>query len=269
MRFKTKLAVMYGLLMCLTIPVFVYAVSCHAAWVCLYAGLMAVLTVLLSVFVIREMNSRQRQLTADVAHELRTPLACLRGSVEALIDGVWEPTPERLEGCNEEIQRLTQLVSDISLLTDIEWETITLNKTSFDAAKLLETTAVYFQGAAAQKGIAVILDTEPRIIRADYNRIKQVLINVLSNAFKYTDKGSVTITNRGREISIADTGTGIESDALPRVFDRFYRTDKSRARGTGGSGVGLTIAKALMKAHGGDIKVESEPGKGSVFKIIF
>lgn len=267
MRFKTRLIVCYGVLVALTLPVFIYALTCHIMWVCVYAVLMTFVAVVISVLLLEELGRRQRQLTADVAHELRTPLACLQGSMEALIDGVWEPTTERLESCNEEIERLTKLVADLSLLADIEWEHVKLRKADFDIAELLEGTAAQFQADAAQKGIRLVLDVESRIIHADYDRLKQVLVNVMSNALRYTDEGSVTLRNRGREVSITDTGRGIAEKDLPRIFERFYRADTSRNRQTGAPGVGLTIARALARAHGGDIVVESELGKGSIFHL--
>jgi signal transduction histidine kinase len=236
-------------------------------WVCFYALAMVFLTMALSILVLREMDARQRRLSADVAHELRTPLTCLKGSMEALIDGVWEATPERLASCSEEIDRLDRLVSDISLLTDIEWEHVKLEKAEFDLAALLEATAGQFEGQAALKDIRFMLDTETCTVFADYNRMKQVFVNIISNAVKYTEHGSITLKNRGREVVIADTGAGISPEDLPHIFERFYRADKSRDRASGGSGVGLTIAGALVKAHGGSIRAESAPGKGTVFFI--
>jgi len=234
-----------------------------------FGAVSALVSVILASCVLHEADKRQRRLTVDVAHELRTPLTCLQGTVEALIDGVWEPTKERLESCGEEIGRLSKLVADLSLLTDIEWETIKLEKRDFDLARLLESTAASFAGLAARKGIRIRLDLEPRMVHADYDRIKQVFINLLSNAFKYTERGEVTVRCRGREAAVADTGCGMDAEACRRVFERFYRADRSRSRATGGAGVGLTIAQALMKAHGGVIKVESEPGRGSIFHVFF
>jgi signal transduction histidine kinase len=219
---------------------------------------------------------RQRRLTADVAHELRTPLTCLQANVEAMIDGVWAPTAERLEGCHEEILRLASLVEDLRLLTSLEWENLVLDKSDVDIQKLLRSAAEQFFPAAREKGIDINLDLEPGVIRADYNRLKQVFINLLSNAVKYTDKGSVTVRARrleqkagglGRwEFTVADTGIGIPPEDLPHVFERFYRSDKSRNRRTGGSGIGLAIAAAIIKAHGGEIFAESNGNAGSVFR---
>jgi signal transduction histidine kinase len=228
---------------------------------------MVLVSAVMSLVMLREVNRRQRQFNADVAHELRTPLTALRGTIEAMLDGVWLPTTERLRSCTEEIGRLTKLVEDLSLLTDIEWEYVTLRKTDFDLADLLRATSEPFRAAARQKGLALVLDTQSQVVRGDYDRLGQVFANLLSNAIKYTDTGTVTVGNTGREVTVGDTGMGIPAEALPQVFDRFFRTDASRARRTGGAGIGLAIAAALVKAHGGSISAESEVEKGSVFRV--
>ncbi|GHV86800.1 sensor histidine kinase [Spirochaetia bacterium] len=222
---------------------------------------------------LEEAEHRQKQLTSDIAHELRTPLTCLQGGIEAMIDGVYKPDREHLESCHEEIIRLAGLVQDLNILTTLEWEDITLNKTEFDLGSLLRITAEQFKAAAIEKGIEIKLDLMESPINADYDRLKQVFINLLSNAVKYTDRGSVTLSVKGAadpgvqwEVSIADTGIGIPETDLPHVFERFYRSDKSRNRSTGGTGIGLTIAAAIVHAHGGDIRAESAE-TGSVFKV--
>jgi signal transduction histidine kinase len=176
------------------------------------------------------------------------------------------------------------LVEDLNILTSIEWETAdpvsygmsrNLNKSSFDLAKLVQTTAEHFTPAVHEKGIALRLNLRESPINADYDRLKQVFMNLLSNAVKYTDSGSITIgIERGVnnwDIIFADTGIGIPEKDLPHIFERFYRTDKSRNRSTGGAGIGLTIAAAIVAAHGGKISVESKSGKngpgGSVFRV--
>jgi signal transduction histidine kinase len=227
---------------------------------------------------LEEGERRQRRLTADVAHELRTPLTCLQANVEAMIDGVWEPTAERLAGCHEEILRLSALVEDLGVLTSLEWENLELEKSDVDLQKLLTAAAEQFLPAAREKGIAIHLDLESGLIRADYNRLKQVFINLLSNAVKYTDRGNITLTARRRdsvagqegrwELTVADTGIGIPPEDLPHVFERFYRSDKSRNRRTGGSGIGLAIAAAIVKAQGGEITAESKSGEGSLFRVV-
>lgn len=224
-----------------------------------------------------EAERRQKQLTSDIAHELRTPLTCLQGNIEAFIDGVWDVTPDRLSGLLSETRRLTKLVEDIRVLTSLEWEHLILNKIDFDIAELITNCAGQFRSAADEKNIMLALQTISAPVYADYDRLKQVIINLVSNALKYTDEGKITLgaEYRTREpggkelvIFVADTGIGISREDLPRVFERFYRTDKSRNRGTGGSGVGLTIAAAIVATHGWELTVESEVGKGSVFKIV-
>jgi signal transduction histidine kinase len=245
---------------------------------------------------LEEGERRQKQLIADVAHELRTPLTCLQGNIEAMIDGVYKPDREHLESCHEEIIRLSNLVKDLHILTSLEWEagassgeksrglpcgmSKNLNKINFDLAKLVQAAAEQFTAAAREKGIALCLKLRESPVSADYDRLKQVFINLLSNAVKYTDRGSITITIEEAageaspaywEVAVADTGIGIPETELPHVFERFYRTDKSRTRSTGGAGIGLAIAAAIVHAHGGKISVESgggeKEGTGSVFRV--
>ncbi|GHV53564.1 sensor histidine kinase [Spirochaetia bacterium] len=222
---------------------------------------------------LEEAERKQKQLTSDIAHELRTPLTCLRGGIEAMIDGVYKPDREHLESCLEETIRLAGLVQDLNTLTALEWENITINKTEFDLGSLLRITAEQFKAAAIEKGIEIKLDLMESPVNADYDRLKQVFINLLSNAVKYTDRGSVTVSVEKSgvsgsqwEVSITDTGIGIPETDLPHVFERFYRSDKSRNRSTGGAGIGLTIAAAIVHAHGGVIQAESAE-TGSVFKV--
>ncbi|MDR1971773.1 MAG: two-component sensor histidine kinase [Treponema sp.] len=223
-----------------------------------------------------EGERRQRQLSADVAHELRTPLSCLQGTMEAMIDGVWEPTARRLASCHEEILRLSKLVEDLNLLTSLEWENLALDKTNFDLAELLDLTAEQFRPAAGEKGIALEKDLAPCPVYGDYNRLKQVFVNILSNAVRYTDRGSVTVRVRPAgegadkgflEVTAADTGQGIGKGEEDRIFERFYRSDLSRSRNTGGAGIGLTIAAAIVKAHGGRIGAESRAEGGTLFRV--
>jgi signal transduction histidine kinase len=234
---------------------------------------------------LEEAERRQGQLSSDIAHELRTPLTCLQGDMEAMIDGVYKPDRARLESCHEEILRLAGLVQDLDTLTSLEWETVKLNKTNFDLAKLLQSTVEQFRAAAAEKGIEIKLKLRESPLNADYDRLKQVFINLLSNAVKYTDRGSITVTVEEAspsaegspgghwEISIADTGMGIPEADLPRIFERLYRSDKSRSRSTGGAGIGLAIAAAIVRAHGGRIGAENRRNgegfpAGSVFRVV-
>ncbi|MDR1505720.1 MAG: HAMP domain-containing histidine kinase [Treponema sp.] len=233
---------------------------------------------------LEEGERRQKQLTSDMAHELRTPLTCLRGNLEAMIDGVWQPEKKHLESCHEEVIRLIRLVEDLRALNGLEKENAPgtsgasppmrelPDKTGFDLSRLLELVAGGFRGKAREKGVEIVLDLKAAPVTADYNRMKQVFINLISNALAYTDEGSVTVrggTAGGQcEITVEDTGAGIGREELPHIFQRLYRTDKSRSRNTGGAGIGLAIADAIVKAHGGTISAESGgSGAGSVFRV--
>jgi signal transduction histidine kinase len=226
-----------------------------------------------------EAERRQKQLVSDIAHELRTPLACLQGNIEAMIDGVYIPDRKRLESCHEEILRLAGLVQDLNTLTSLEWETLSLHQTSFDLSKLLRDAVEQFRVAAEEKGIAFNVKLRESPVTADYDRLKQVFINLLANAVTYTDQGSVSVSMaeagesplpqrpRGWEITITDTGIGIPPGDLPHIFERLYRSDKSRRRSTGGAGIGLAIAAAIVRAHGGTIGAESSGAGGSRFRV--
>ena len=213
----------------------------------------------------------QKQLTANVAHELRTPLTTLQGNMEAMIDGVWEASAERLASCHEEIVRLSALVGDLEKLSILERKVITLSRTEFDLRALLAGVAEQFEPAAMKKGLSLSLFSETSPIHADSGRIKQVFVNLLSNAVNYTDRGSITVSvsaaEEGYTVAVADTGIGIAQEDLPHVFERFFRSDKSRSRQTGGAGIGLAIAQAIVLAHGGRIQVSSEAGAGSIFAV--
>ncbi|MDR2176696.1 MAG: HAMP domain-containing histidine kinase [Treponema sp.] len=219
---------------------------------------------------LEEGERRQKRLISDIAHELRTPLTYVRGSIEAILDGVWQVDREHLAGCHEEIMRVTALIEDLNTLTSLEWEHISLNKTDFDLAELLRLTAEQFKAQADKKGINLITRLVPSPVTADYDRLKQVFINLLSNAVAYTDKGSITVSLEpsatGRRVSIADTGIGIAPEDLPHIFERLYRADKSRNRNSGGAGIGLAIAAAIVSAHGGTITAESGGG-GTTFYV--
>lgn len=214
----------------------------------------------------------RKRLTADVAHELRTPLANLQSHLEAMIDGVWEPDNERLASCHEETSRLAKIVSDLGLLAYYEGEKVTLHKESFDIAELLQKIAKSFEKEFKNKKIELLMETTEQYIEADKDKIAQIIVNLLSNALKYTlEGGTVRVSaieaDSEIEIIIKDNGIGIAQENLPYIFERFYRADKSRSRATGGSGIGLAIVKSLVEAHRGTIAVISEPGIGSEFII--
>lgn len=216
----------------------------------------------------------RKQLTTNVAHELRTPLTAIRSYLEAMIEGLWETTPERLTGCLEEVKRLSNLVADLERLAKIEGDNIKLNKSTVDLMDIVKLINSNFSAEADKKNIHIFVDGSPSFIYADRDRISQVITNLLSNAIKYTPDGGqihleVKDSEKSGTILVEDTGIGISKEELPLVFERFYRTDKSRNRKTGGAGIGLTIVKSIIAAHGGTITIESEENYGSRFIVTF
>ena len=214
----------------------------------------------------------RKRLTADVAHELRTPLATLQSHMEAMIDGIWKPDTERLISCHDEIMRINRMVGDLEKLAKYESENLILIKTSFDISELIEHIIKNFETGFMNKGIDIRFFGEKEMVLADKDKISQVIINLLSNAQKYTPQGGrvevmVKGANDVTEISIKDTGDGIPAEDLPHIFERFYRADKSRNRLTGGAGIGLTITKAIVEAHKGKILVQSKVNEGTEFII--
>lgn len=212
----------------------------------------------------------RRQLTADVAHELRTPLTTVQTHMEAILEGVWEPTKERLESCYDEMTRLGNLVSDLESLAKVESDNLKLIKTEVNLRELTEKVLGGFEKELTDRNLRVETEGSCSAVQADRDRISQVVINLVSNAVKYTpDGGEIRITLSDSEDSavfnICDNGIGIPEEELPYVFERFYRADKSRNRSTGGSGIGLAIVKSIITAHGGTIDVESRINEGSNF----
>jgi signal transduction histidine kinase len=219
----------------------------------------------------------RRSLTADVAHELRTPLHILQGDLEGLQDGVYQPTPGHIEAMLDETRMLSHLVEDLQTLSLAEAGQLPLRLEPVDVTELLADVSTSFSGAMESSGIdmQVEIDGKPdaMTISGDVERLDQVLSNLLGNALRHTPAGGRILLRAGAiptgvEIIVSDTGEGIPPEDLPYVFDRFWRADRSRKRGRGtGSGLGLAISKQFVQAHGGDITVESEPGQGTSFTI--
>lgn len=214
----------------------------------------------------------RKRLTADVAHELRTPLATLQSHLEAMIDGVWDADTARLKSCHDEIIRISKLVGDLEKLARYEGENLVLHKSDFDVLELVKSLCMNFEKEALNKGLAIEVSDKPVMLYADRDKISQVIINLLSNAIKYSEQGDkiAVAADYDKEavvIKIKDTGVGIDEEHLSRIFERFYRVDTSRSRLTGGSGIGLTITKAIVDAHGGTIGVASKVGEGTEFII--
>jgi len=223
---------------------------------------------------LHQVESMRRQLIGDVSHELRTPLTAIKGSMEGLMDGVLPATDETYQQIHQEADRLNRLVDDLQELSRVEAGAYELDLRPTQIAPMLETLAKRFRQQFETKGVPldVSMPADLPPVQADEYRILQVLTNLTGNALQYTPEGgTVTIsaarTNGKVEIRVEDTGAGIAPEHLSHLFDRFYRVDKSRSRmAGGGSGIGLTIAKYLVEAHGGEIRVESEgKNKGSVF----
>ncbi len=216
----------------------------------------------------------RRNMIADVAHELRTPLSNLKGYLEAISDGVIKPDKKTIRSLNEEASSLSHLVADLQELSLADAGELKIVTKSENIISLINETLNSLQPKAVEKGLKLIADLpeELPLLNIDAQRIKQVLNNLIENAIAHTGKGGkVTATASKRNnivsISITDTGEGIPSEELQLIFERFYRIDKSRARTTGGSGLGLTIAKRLVEVHGGTISVKSQLGKGSSFSF--
>jgi len=222
-------------------------------------------------------DQRRRNLTADVAHELRTPLHIIQGNLEGILDGVYEPTAEHINTTLDETRLLARLVDDLRTLSLAEAGQLPLTWEPVDVAELLADVSTSFSGQAEAAGIDLRVEIEgdasDLTITGDVGRLDQVLSNLLANALRYTPAGgAVTLlaqpTDGGVRIAVRDTGRGIPPEDLPYVFDRFWRGDRSRSpAGAAGSGLGLAIARQLVQAHGGRIGVESEPGRGTTFTV--
>lgn len=218
----------------------------------------------------------RKEFTGDLAHELRTPLATLRSQIEAFQDGIWEPTPARLQQSHNELMRLVRLVNELEKLLAAENPQIRLDKTELEIGGILTAIKEFQIPSFKQKGVDLhaVPASEKYFFKGDPDKVTQILTNVINNALKYTPEGgTVTISaineNEMAGFRIQDEGIGIASHDLPHIFERFYRGDKSRDRKTGGVGVGLSIVKALVEAHKGKITVESELNKGTTFSILF
>jgi signal transduction histidine kinase len=219
-------------------------------------------------------NEARRQMTADIAHDLRTPLTVLSGYIESLRDGVLDPTRARFDTMYAEAQHLQRLVEDLRTLSLADAGELPLNRHPVPPVDLLERLRATYQHAAGQAGIALEIQAEPNLpeLDIDSERMAQVLGNLVSNALRYTPEGGqITLAAQSRNgavtLLVQDTGQGISPEALPRVFDRFNRGDTARQQQEGESGLGLAIARSIVEAHGGTITANSELGRGTVFVI--
>ncbi|MFG3421841.1 sensor histidine kinase [Micromonospora sp. NPDC048063] len=217
-------------------------------------------------------EERQRRLVADVAHELRTPLANLRGYLEALSDGVIAPDQELYASLLEEAVLQQRIVDDLQDLALAEAGNLAYHRVTVDLAELLETCGTAHHARAESAGVSLCVAAEPVAVHADPDRLRQVVGNLVTNALRATAAGgSVRLvasrTDTQAVVQVVDTGSGIAADALPHVFDRFWRADAARGRRTGGSGLGLAITRQIVTDHQGTITVASEVGVGTTFTI--
>jgi len=221
------------------------------------------------------LNEQRKQMTADIAHDLRTPLTVLGGYLEAMQDEVLKPTPERLATMNTEIQGLIHLVEDLRTLSLADAGQLQLNRQWVDPQALLDRTAAAFAHQFAMKGIEIRVEHSPDLapVNVDPERYHQVLSNLVANALRYSASGGqITLAaypQAGHIIfKVMDRGKGIPAEMLPHVFDRFFRGDQSREQNSGETGLGLAIVKSIVEVHGGTIRVASAGvGQGSVFFI--
>jgi len=216
----------------------------------------------------------RRNMVADVAHELRTPLSNIQGYLEAIRDGMVEPDGAAIRSLNEETALLSRLVNELQELSLAEAGELKLVYQTEDVAGLLRQAVTSWQPQLTAGEISLSLEMPDDLppVNIDWQRVNEVLHNILENAVAHTRKGGtikIGASQKGKwvDVSVSDTGEGIPAEDLPHIFERFYRVDKSRARATGGSGLGLTIAKRLIEAHGGMIVVQSKLGEGSRFSF--
>ncbi|MBS6506815.1 MAG: HAMP domain-containing histidine kinase [Paraclostridium bifermentans] len=221
---------------------------------------------------LEEQENLRKRLTTDISHELRTPLTNVQTHLEAMIDGIWEPNTERLNSVNEEVIRLTNLVNQLKNLAKFDSEKNKLNLSEVNIGELIKNIVYNNQGCALEKNINIVFNLESINTYVDKDKISQVIVNLLSNAIRYTNNGGNIYINAHKEknnikIHFKDDGVGIPKDSLNYIFERFYRVDESRSKDTGGIGVGLTIVKSIVDLHKGKIEVKSKVNEGSEFII--
>ena len=216
----------------------------------------------------------RRQMTADIAHDLRNPLTVIGGYVESMHDGVLNPTPERLDAIQTEVQHLERLVEDLRILSQADAGKLGLNRVAVSIPNLLDQTVQSYRALTDKQRIVLKVDVAAGLpeIPADPDRLAQVLGNLITNSIRYTHPGGEITLQAKTEaksvvLTVSDNGKGVPSDALPYIFDRFYQVDDARSGGDE-SGLGLTIVKSIVEAHGGSVNAESSPGKGTSIKIV-
>jgi signal transduction histidine kinase len=216
----------------------------------------------------------RRNMVADIAHELRTPLTVMRGHLEAILDGVFQPTEENIASIHKETVLLSRLVNDLQELAMAEAGQLRIESEPTDLASLVERTVSSVSPRGEKEDVRLVTDlpADLPLVNVDSQRIAQVLFNLLDNALRYTPAGG-TITVKARrtddvvQVDVMDQGPGLDPDELPLIFERFHRSDKARSRSTGGAGLGLAIVRQLVEAHGGEVWAESEASEGATFSF--
>jgi two-component system OmpR family sensor kinase/two-component system sensor histidine kinase BaeS len=223
---------------------------------------------------LQKAEESRRAMIADIAHELRTPLAVQQANLEALQDGIYPLTAENLVPLLEQNQLLIRLVEDLRVLALADTGQLTLESTEIDLGALLQSVAARFYPKASinQATIETLIQPDCPPIKLDPARIEQILTNLLSNALRHTPaqgKIEINMAHSATQavVTVRDTGAGIPPEALPHIFERFYRAEKSRSRIAGGSGLGLSIARQLAQLHGGDLTAANHPQGGAVFTL--
>jgi two-component system OmpR family sensor kinase/two-component system sensor histidine kinase BaeS len=237
---------------------------------------MAVMTAFNEMAEALQRSEQLRQnMIADIAHELRTPLSVIQGNLQAMLDGVYPMNEEEIAHIYDETLLLNRLVTDLRALTQAEAGQLHLNLVPTEPGELVSGMAETFREAAREKNIMLETAVTPGLptILADPDRLRQVFANLISNALRHTPAGGVITlaaepAGAGVRFSVSDTGPGLTPEEQAHVFERFWRADASRSRDKGGSGLGLTIARYLIEAHGGEMGVESEPGQGATFWFV-
>ncbi|PYO57083.1 MAG: PAS domain-containing sensor histidine kinase, partial [Candidatus Rokuibacteriota bacterium] len=262
---------------CLTSPAS-RVLQVHGVPLLLAGGEVGVVIVLHDITELRRLEQVRTEFVANVSHELRTPLTAIHGYVETLLGGALEE-PENarrfLEIVHRQTERLGRLIDDLTDLSNIELGKVSLRLAPTRLDEVLDSVLAVVLPRAQAGGVTVGVELPPGLpsVRADHDRLAQILINLVDNAVKYTPGGgAVTIraseTEQGTvDVSVADTGVGIPSSDLPRITERFYRVDKARSRELGGTGLGLAIVKHLVLAHGGELGIQSEPGRGTTVRF--
>ena len=214
----------------------------------------------------------RNRLSSDIAHEIRTPLTTLKGNIEAMIDGVWEISEERLYRCYEEVSRITRLIGEIDRINELESQESQLQKNTFDLTELAQQIVDNFQPMLVENTLNCSVSGDRVFISADRDKIHQVLTNLLANAIKFTPSGGridlyVSQSKGTTSFRIIDNGQGIPPEEVGQIFERFYMAEPSRNSKLGGQGIGLSIVKGIVNAHQGTISVDSIYGKGTTFTI--